>query len=47
MSEQARRPFAAAFPQFRVINTLSDIAYSNYNSLQVSAQRWPQRDISR
>jgi len=39
VSEQARRPFAAAFPQFRVINTLSDIAYSNYNSLQVSAQR--------
>lgn len=38
-SEQARRPFAAAFPQFRVINTLSQIAYSNYNSLQVSAQR--------
>ena len=39
LSEQARRPFAAAFPQFRVINTLSDIAESNYNSLQVSAQR--------
>jgi hypothetical protein len=39
MSEQARRPFAAAFPQFRAVNTLSDIAYSNYNSLQVSAQR--------
>ena len=39
VSEQARRPFAATFPQFRVINTLSDIAYSNYNSLQVSAQR--------
>jgi len=39
VSEQARRPFAAAFPQFRVINTLSDIARSNYNSLQVSAQR--------
>lgn len=39
LSEQARRPFAAAFPQFRVINTLSDIAYSNYNSLQVSGQR--------
>jgi len=39
VSEQARRPFAAAFPQFRVINTLSDIAYSNFNSLQVSAQR--------
>jgi len=39
VSEQARRPFAVAFPQFRVINTLSDIAYSNYNSLQVSAQR--------
>ena len=38
-SEQARRPFAAAFPPFRVINTLSDIAHSNYNSLQVSAQR--------
>ena len=39
VSEQARRPFAPAFPQFRVINTLSDIAHSNYNSLQVSAQR--------
>ena len=39
VSEQTRRPFAATFPQFRVINTLSDIAYSNYNSLQVSAQR--------
>ncbi|HEV2401154.1 MAG TPA: TonB-dependent receptor [Candidatus Sulfotelmatobacter sp.] len=39
VSEQGRRPFAAAFPQFRVINTLSSIAYSNYNSLQVSAQR--------
>lgn len=39
VSEQARRPFAAAFPQFRVINTLSAIAYSNYNSLQVTAQR--------
>ena len=39
MSEQSRRPFAASFPQFRVINTLSDIAYSNYNSLQISAQR--------
>jgi Carboxypeptidase regulatory-like domain len=37
--EQAARPYAAAFPQFRVINTLSDVAYSNYNSLQVSAQR--------
>ena len=39
VSEQARRPFAAAFPQFRVINTLSHIVHSNYNSLQVSAQR--------
>ena len=39
VSEQARRPFDSAFPQFRVINTLSDIAYSNFNSLQVSAQR--------
>ena len=39
VSEQARRPLAARFPQFRVINTLSDIAYSNYNSLQVSAER--------
>jgi hypothetical protein len=39
VSEQARRPFDAAFPQFRVINTLSDITHSNYNSLQVSAQR--------
>ena len=39
LSEQARRPFAAEFPQFRVINTLSAIAYSNYNSLQISAQR--------
>jgi hypothetical protein len=39
VSEQARRPFAATFPQFRVINTLSDIAHSNYNSLQVSAHR--------
>jgi hypothetical protein len=39
VSEQARRPFAATFPQIRVINTLSNIAYSNYNSLQVSAQR--------
>ena len=39
VSEQARRPFAPAFPQFRVINTLSDIAHSNYNSLQFSAQR--------
>lgn len=38
-SEQARRPFAAAFPQFRVINTLSNIAFSNYNSLQISGQR--------
>ncbi|HET7841450.1 MAG TPA: TonB-dependent receptor, partial [Terriglobia bacterium] len=37
--EQARRPFDAAFPQFRVINTLSATAYSNYNSLQVSAER--------
>ena len=48
VSEQARRPFAATFPQFRVINTLSDIADSNYNSLQVSAQRSAaKRDISR
>jgi len=39
VSEQARRPFAASFPQFRVINTLSDSAHSNYNSLQISAQR--------
>lgn len=39
VSEQARRPFASAFPQFRVINTLSDVAYSNYNSLQISARR--------
>ena len=39
VSEQARRPFAAVFPHFRVINTLSDSAHSNYNSLQVSAQR--------
>ena len=39
VNEQARRPFAAVYPQFRVINTLSDIASSNYNSLQVSAQR--------
>lgn len=39
VNEQSRRPFAAAFPQFRVINTLSDIASSNYNSLQVSLQR--------
>jgi len=38
-SEQARRPFAAAFPKFRVINTLAAAAHSNYNSLQVSAQR--------
>jgi hypothetical protein len=39
VSEQARRPFDSAFPQFRVINTLSAVAYSNFNSLQVSAQR--------
>jgi len=39
VSEQSRRPFEAAFPEFRVINTLSAIASSNYNSLQVSAQR--------
>lgn len=39
VNEQARRPFAAAFPQFRVINTLSAVAHSNYNSLQISAQR--------
>jgi len=39
VSEQARRPFAAAFPQFRVINTLTTAAHSNYNSLQVTAQR--------
>lgn len=39
VSEQARRPFAADFPEFRVINTLSDIASSNYNSLQLSVQR--------
>ncbi|MDT8067679.1 MAG: TonB-dependent receptor [Terriglobia bacterium] len=39
VSEQSRRPFAASFSEFRVINTLSDIAQSNYNSLQVSAQR--------
>jgi Carboxypeptidase regulatory-like domain len=39
VSEQARRPFASAFPQFRVINQLSDMAYSNFNSLQVSARR--------
>jgi len=38
-SEQARRPFAASFPQFRVINTLAAAAVSNYNSLQVSAER--------
>ena len=38
-SEQVRRPFATVFPQFRVINTLSNIAHSNYNSLQVSVQR--------
>lgn len=38
-TEDTRRPFATAFPDFRVINTLSDIASSNYNSLQVSAQR--------
>jgi hypothetical protein len=39
MNEQARRPFSAAFPQFRVINTLSSEAHSNYNSLQVSVER--------
>ena len=39
VSEQARRPFVTAFPQFRVINTLSTIAHSNYNSLQISARR--------
>jgi len=38
-SEQARRPFATAFPQFRVINTLATASHSNYNSLQVSAER--------
>lgn len=38
-SEQARRPFAPAFPRFRVINTLTAAARSNYNSLQVSAER--------
>lgn len=38
-SEQARRPFAATNPQYRVINTLSDSAASNYNSLQISARR--------
>src|SRR5438552_14473069 len=37
--EQARRPFAATFPQFRVINSLVAAAHSNYNSLQVSAGR--------
>jgi len=37
--EQARRPFAVAFPQFRVINTLSSEARSNYNSLQISVER--------
>jgi carboxypeptidase family protein len=38
-SEQLRRPFAAAFPQFRVINMLSSEAHSNYNSLQISVER--------
>lgn len=38
-SEQARRPYDATFPQFRVINTLAAEAISNYNSLQVSAER--------
>jgi hypothetical protein len=38
-SEQARRPFAAVFPQFRVVNTLAAAAHSKYNSLQVSAER--------
>lgn len=38
-SEQARRPYAASFPQFRVINTLAAEAISNYNSLQISAER--------
>jgi Carboxypeptidase regulatory-like domain/TonB dependent receptor len=38
-SEQARRPFATAFPHFRVINTLSSRARSNYNSLQISVSR--------
>ena len=39
VNEQSRRPFAALFPQFRVINTLSDISSSNFNSVQISAQR--------
>jgi len=39
VSEQARRPFDSAFPQFRVINTLSNVACSNYNSLQASVER--------
>src|SRR5579871_2166844 len=39
VSEQARRPFVADFPQFRVINTLSATSFSNYNSLQVTARR--------
>ena len=38
-NEQARRPFAAAFPRFRVINMLNSEARSNYNSLQVSVER--------
>ncbi|TAN21294.1 MAG: hypothetical protein EPN33_11750 [Acidobacteria bacterium] len=36
--EQARRPFAATYPDFRVINILTAAAHSNYNSLQVSSR---------
>lgn len=37
-AEQARRPLNAQFPQFRVLNTLTAEAHSNYNSLQISAR---------
>ncbi|MGH9465914.1 MAG: hypothetical protein ACRD1Y_01035, partial [Terriglobales bacterium] len=37
-AEQARRPYAGTYPQYRVINMITPVAASNYNSLQVSAR---------
>jgi hypothetical protein len=37
-NEQARRPYVRRFPTYKVIDTVSDISYSNYNSFQISLE---------
>jgi hypothetical protein len=44
--EQARRPFNQQFPGYRAIDTMTDVSFSNYNSLQAQVEVRAYRNLS-